>query len=111
MFTATTSTLAAAAVLAGGAVIGTSAPGPADPAPGASVSETQRQEAGTGNHDHPDMAQMAQMHERMMADHPEMVQVHERVMSDHPEMERMHEQMMGGTGGGMMGGDSGMGMQ
>lgn len=116
MFAATIPALAAAAVLAGGAVVGASAPGPADPAPGASVSETQRQDSGAdmherSEHDHPDMEQMARTHEQMMAEHPEMARMHERMMSEHPEMARMHEQMMGGTGAGMMGGDAGMGMQ
>ncbi|WP_026543554.1 hypothetical protein [Arthrobacter sp. 35/47] len=90
MITATISTLAAATALAGGAVIGTSAPatGPAAPAPapGVSVSETQHQDRNAGNHDHPDTEQMAQMHEQMMGGDS-------------------------GMGGGMMGGDSGMGME
>ena len=113
MLAATIPALATAAVLTGGALIGTSALGPQDPAPGASVSETQRQDAGTGNHDHSghDHPDMAQMHEQMMAEHPEMARMHERMMAEHPEMARMHEQMMGGTGAGMMGGDAGMGMQ
>ena len=116
MFATMIPTLAAAAVLAGGAVFGTSLPGSAGSSPGASVSETQRQDAGAdehdhSGHDHADMAQMARMHERMMADRPEMARMHERMMVDHPDMARMHERMMGGMGGGMMGGDSGMGMQ
>ena len=119
MFTAKTSTLAAAGLIATGAVVGVfasasaSAPGPEEPSQGsgASMSETHRQGGNAGNHDHPDMEQMARMHEQMMAEHPEMARMHERMMAEHPDMARMHEQMMGGMGGGMMGGNSGMGMQ
>lgn len=94
MFTATTSALAAAAVIATGAVVGTSVPAPTAPAESSSaaVSETQTHEPGAGNCDHPGMAQM-----------------HEQMMGEHPGMARMHEQMMGDMGAGMMGGDSGMG--
>ena len=77
MFTAATSPLAATAVLAAGALIGTSAPGPTDPPQGLGASQEHRHDGSAG---HPDMAQM-------------------------------HERMMGGMGGGMMEGDSDMGMQ
>ena len=108
MLAATIPTLAAAAILTGGAVIGTSVSGPADPALAPGASETQSQDAGASNHDHADMAQM---HEKMMAEHPEMAQMHERMMAEHPDMARMHQQMMGGMGAGMMGGGSGMSSQ
>ena len=91
MFTAATSTLAATAVLAAGALIGTSAPGPTDPPQGSGASQEHRHDGSAGHRD------MAQMHEQMMAEHPDMAQ--------------MHERMMGGMGGGMMEGDSDMGMQ
>lgn len=107
MFGATLSTLAVATVLAGGAVIGSSAPGSTDAPQDTGVSQTHRQDGNAGNHDHPDMAQM---HEQMMAEHPEMAQIHQKMMDEHSDMAQMHEQMMGGTGGGMMEGDSGMGM-
>lgn len=91
MFTATTSTLAAAGVLAAGAFIGASAPGPTEPPQDSGVAQEHRHD---GSADHRDMAQM-----------------HEQMMAEHPDMAQMHERMMGGMGGGMMDGDSNMGMR
>ncbi|WP_035771286.1 cupredoxin domain-containing protein, partial [Arthrobacter sp. Br18] len=42
---------------------------------------------------------MAQMHEKMMLDHPEMAQMHDQMMLDYPEMAQMHEKMMMGGAG------------
>lgn len=105
MFTATTSILAAAGVLAAGAFIGTSAPGPTEPPQDPGASQEHRHDGSSGHRD------MAQMHEQMMTEHPDMAQMHERMMAEHPDMARMHERMMGGMGGGMMDGDSSMGMR
>lgn len=79
MFASTFSALAAAA-LTGGALLGTSAPEPADqaPSPGASVSETKRQNVCPGERGHPEMERM-----------------HEQMMNENPGMARMHDQMMG----------------